>query len=291
MTCGLRLLEVEDAVQGVLIPVYLLYPAKEPEQVHRFGPYSFQGALDAPVAGDGLPLVVLSHGNGGTPWGYRDLAKHLALAGFVVALVKHPGNSRNDNALARTAANLVNRPRHLVLTVDACFADMILGERLKPDCVGVIGHSIGAYTALAVAGGEPWAAEHESPEGVAHPIEVAHDERVRALVLLMPAAFWFPPGGLQRVCVPILMRSGEFDTSTPPAQAESILREVRDPGLVEYEEVRGAGHYSAMSVFPAPMNRPDFAPSQDPAGFDRVGYQATLFRDAEQFLKRTLCAG
>ena len=108
--------------------------------------------MDAPVDGERLPLVMLSHGNSGTPWAYRGLASHLARSGFAVGLVEHPGNSRNDNSLAGTAANLENRPRHVSLAIDAAFADPSVGGRLVPDRVAVIGHSIGAYTALAARG-------------------------------------------------------------------------------------------------------------------------------------------
>jgi dienelactone hydrolase len=84
-------------------------------------------ALDAPPADGVWPLVVISHGNSGTPWAYRQLAKHLVLAGFVVALPAHTGNTRLDNSLAGTAANLANRPRHLTLAIDAVLAEPLGG--------------------------------------------------------------------------------------------------------------------------------------------------------------------
>jgi predicted dienelactone hydrolase len=129
----------------------------------RFGPYTLAVAQDAPPVGEQLPLVILSHGNGGTPWAYRDLAKHLARSNFVVALPEHLGNSRNDNSLAHTAANLENRPRHLTLSIDAVFDDAVMKAHLAPARVGVIGHSIGGYTALALAGGQPWAGTARKP--------------------------------------------------------------------------------------------------------------------------------
>jgi predicted dienelactone hydrolase len=124
-------------VQGAVIPLALLYPAREPEHTVRFGPYTLAVAQDAPPVGEQLPLVILSHGNGGTPWAYRDLAKHLAHSNFVVALPEHPGNSRNDNSLAHTAANLENRPRHLTLSIGAVFDDGVMKAHLAPARVGV----------------------------------------------------------------------------------------------------------------------------------------------------------
>jgi hypothetical protein len=49
----------------------------------------------------------------------------------------------------------------------------------------------GACTALAVAGGKPWAAPHESEEGYARPVSVVPDERVGSLLLLNPASDFF----------------------------------------------------------------------------------------------------
>jgi predicted dienelactone hydrolase len=287
-TTGCRLLDLHDPVQSTAIPLAVLYPAVAPERTLRFGPYALDLAPDAPPVGAALPLIVLSHGNGGTPWAYRDLAKHLARAGFVVALPEHPGNSRTDNRLAGTATNLANRPRHLSLTLDAVLADPILEPHLAPTAVAVVGHSIGAYTALALAGGKPWAAPHETPDHQPHPVPVTPDPRLRALVLLTPAAFWFPADSLHDVRLPILLRSGEKDAITPPSHAETIQRVVSDPSLVDHAVLPGAGHFSVMSPFPPEMVRPDFPPSQDPAGCDRLALQPTLFADITAFLQRTL---
>lgn len=76
--------------------------------------------------------------------------------------MQHPGNCRGDDGLAGTLENLVNRPRHVRLVIDAAFADAALGPRLGPG-VAVVGHSLGGYTALAVAGGEPSAFPWEVP--------------------------------------------------------------------------------------------------------------------------------
>lgn len=286
--CAVRAFQLRDEVQSATLPVAVLYPTHAAERTQSFGPFSLDVASGAPVEGTGLPLVLISHGNGGTPWAYRDLAKHLATHGFVVALPEHTGNCRSDNRLENTAANLENRPRHLSLVIDALFADALLGDRLKPDSVGVIGHSIGSYTALAVAGGKPWAEPRETEDRQPRPIPVRRDPRVRALVLLTPAVFWFPPGGLKEVNLPILIRSGSQDQITPVAHAETIVHAVADASLVEHEVISGAGHFSILSPFPAFLSHPDFPPSQDPEGFDRLAYQPRLFADIERFLAGNL---
>jgi len=279
MTVGYRALEAPDAVQGVTVPIHLLYASDAPARDEHFGAYTLTVARDAPVATTG-PFVVVSHGTGGSPWLNRDLAMYLARAGFVVALVEHPGNRRGDDALAGTPANLEHRPRHLRLAIDAVGADR----------AAVIGHSIGGYTALAVAGGRPLALPNQTADGKAHPVAVVPDPRVRALVLLAPAVPWFmADGALAEVDVPILLRVAQHDRAAPAELNASIIRRgVRDPARIDFQSIANAGHFSFASPFPPEMVRADFAPSQDPPGFDRAAYQPILHAEIASFLRAAL---
>jgi len=286
---GCRSLFVVDAVQGVRLPVWVLYPTRAPEQLEQFGPYPVPVAMNAPLDGGSARLVVISHGHNGSPWTHRETAAHLARAGLVVALLEHLGNSRSDIRWQGTAANLENRPRHVRLTIDALFEDKQIGTSVCPVAVAIIGHSIGAYTALAVAGGRPRAFAHEWPDGQARPISVIQDTRVRALVLLAPASGWFmDAGALADVDIPVLMRTGELDAVTPAFHAELILRGVRHPHRIDHRIIRGAGHFSFQTPFPPAMTNADFPPSQDPAGFDRRAFQQELNNEILTFLRTSL---
>lgn len=290
-SCGCRLVEINDTVQGAIVPTAFLYPATGKEKTEHFAPYSLDAARDAPVADGAYPLVVISHGHSGTPWAYRELAKHLALAGFVVALPAHTGNTRLDNTLAGTAANLANRPRHIALAIDAALADTTLVPHIARNGVAVIGHSIGGYTALAAAGGIAWSGPYERKDSNALPeqVPVTPDARIKSLVLLNPATFWFIAGSLRPVDLPILLRTGEKDETTPIGHAHKIIEGVAQPALVEHKDIPGAGHFAFMSKFPPEMTRPNFKPSQDPEGFDREAIQPEFFADVVEFLRRTLC--
>jgi predicted dienelactone hydrolase len=288
-SCGCRLVNIKDAVQGAVVPVAFLYPAAGEEKPEQFGPYTLDVARDAPPADGVYPLIVISHGNSGTPWAYRQLAKHLVLAGFVVAMPAHTGNTRLDNSLANTAANLANRPRHLALTIDAALADTVLAAHIDSAKIAIIGHSIGGYTALAAAGGVAWTGPRENKGAEPAPVATTPDPRIRALVLLNPATFWFIDGSLKTLHLPILIRTGAKDELTPIEHAHKILAGVADPSLVEHKDIPGAGHFAFMSKFPPEMTRPNFKPSQDPEGFDRESIQPEFFADVTSFLRRTLC--
>ncbi len=286
LNAGCRVVEVSDVVQGAIVPMRLFYPTRAPERMEPFGRFSFSIALDAAALGEELPLVVISHGSGGAPWTHRDLATHLARSGFGVALIEHPGNSRADNSLVGKVINLQNRPRHVRLAIDAAFADEVVGKHLSRGGVSVIGHSMGGYTALALAGGKPWAAAWETPDGKAAPFVVEHDPRVHALVLLAPATPWFmPEGALADVDLPILMRTGEKDTLAEPFHAQIVERGIRDPKRLDHKVVPNAGHFAFLSPYPEAMKSPSIPPSQDPEGFDRAAYLPVLFDEIVTFLR------
>lgn len=279
---GSRTLSIADPSIGVTFPAWVLYPTRAPASPVSFGPYSLDVAVDAPIDDGRFPVVVLSHGSGSSPYLFRTLAAHLAKNGFVVALPEHPGNNRKDDALAHSDENLVRRPRHVRLVLDAIERDDRLAPHAAPDRAAILGHSIGAYTALAVAGGKPWTQRGER-------VEVEADPRVSALVLFAPATPWYAPeGSLADVTAPILVYSGAEDAISPAWNAQLVLDGVPDRSQVVHRVIERAGHYSFFAPFPEAMRRPGFAPAIDPEGFDREAFQATLEAEVLAFLARTI---
>jgi len=265
---------------GYLFPMLIMYPSAAPAEPVAFGPFNLEMAANAAPQMDGAPIVLISHGSGGTHLGYLELARRLVRAGYVVLMPEHPGNNRSNNELAESPANLSNRPRHLTLAMDKVCADEALGPWVDGDRVAVVGHSMGGYTALAIAGGRPATQEGEW-------VSVTPDDRVRALVLLAPATPWFMgPGALSEVRVPILMLTGERDEYTPPFHAEVVRRGLPEDTPVDHRVVANAGHFSFMSPFPEMMRSPDFPPGNDPEGFNRAAYQDTLAADVVTFLDK-----
>lgn len=289
MNVGCRAVEVEDTVQGARVSLRVLYPTRAPERAEPFGPFSLPAAVDGEPEGADLPLVLVSHGTGSTPWIHRDLAAHLARSGFAVALIQHPGNCRGDDTLAGKPANLEHRPRHVRLAIDAALGDPAVGPHVARDRVAVIGHSLGATTALTAAGGTPWAAAWETEDGQARQLDVERDPRVGAVVLLAPAVAWFiPEGSLAAVDVPVFVRTGEQDSVTGAFHGDLIERGLGGRVLLDREAVPGAGHFAFVSPYPASMKTPAIPPSQDPDGFDRAAYLTLLFDEIVGFLRRVV---
>lgn len=278
-----------EAPGGPPLPLHVLYPTAAVETRIDVAPYDFMAAPDGEPIGRDLPLVAVSHGNASSPWVHRDLARSLALRGFVVVLVEHLGNCRGDDRLAGTEALLRRRPAQLSAAIDGVIADPTIGPRVRPTSIGLIGTSIGAYTALALAGGRPWSGDHESPTGRARPVDVPHRGDIGALVLLSPALFWFiPEGSLDQVTAPILLRHGEQDPITPPSHVALLRERLPADARLASACVPDAGHFSFMSPFPASLVRPGFPPAHDPPGFDRPAYQPRLHEDVADFLRDRL---
>lgn len=133
-------------------PVTVYYPTDAPDQRVQRGPFALALAPDAPPAAGNGRLVVVSHGSGGSPWVFADLARTLAGAGFVVALPEHrDDNYRHDGKPGPDSWK--QRPAEVSRAIDAIGRDARFAGRLALERVGVYGMSAGGHTALTLAGG------------------------------------------------------------------------------------------------------------------------------------------
>jgi predicted dienelactone hydrolase len=109
------------------------------------------------------PLVVISPGLEADRTGLAYLARHLASHGFTVAVIEHPTFAQFSALPTRPeqvlpASEFVDRPQDIRFLLNQ-FAEQnrqpgALQGKLNTEQVSVIGHSLGGYTALALAGGE-----------------------------------------------------------------------------------------------------------------------------------------
>lgn len=278
---GSRQLEISDDKLGISFPVLVHYPTHTPSAPTQIGPYTMDVSTDAEIAAGKFPLILISHGNSGSHLIYRTISTCLAQHGYIVAMPEHYGNNRRNNELAHTIENLQYRPRHCSLTIDQLLKEY--GSFIIPEKIGIIGHSFGGYTALALAGGTP-----RTQTGVS--VQVESDSRIKALVLMAPAAaYFYPEGSLSRLNVPILLLIAEHDQFTPQQwTSDIILNRVPDPSQITLRIIENAGHFSFISPFPPAMKKPNFPPSTDPQGFDREAFHRQLPSDILKFLNEKL---
>jgi predicted dienelactone hydrolase len=91
---GFRFIEVPADADGPALKGAMWYPCSEPPGEIDLGNIVLPGVNDCPISGDKLPLVVVSHGRGGSFILLHDTAEALADAGFIVAAIKSSGRHR-----------------------------------------------------------------------------------------------------------------------------------------------------------------------------------------------------
>ncbi len=138
-----------------------------------------------------LPLVVFSHGLGGSRLGYSQFGRHFAENGMVALHVQHAGSDRavwqgGPFALignlqgAASEANALARAEDVSFAITTILADPQIGPLIDATAIAVAGHSYGANTAMLLAG----AAVERNGKRVS-----LSDARVKAAILLSAPPF------------------------------------------------------------------------------------------------------
>ncbi len=194
------------------------------------------------------PLVIFSHGYAANRRFLNYLARHLASHGYTVVTLDHPGSNINlfsDRDLNEEARELLSPEELLHRPQDISFLlnelnqlnhySRVLQNQFNTEDVTVIGHSLGGYTALALAGGEldlkavrrfcrqvsPLArspADWLQCAGAKLPNSTLRlrDRRVKRVIALNPMiSHLFGEEGLTNVTIPTLMFSSSEDVITP----------------------------------------------------------------------------
>ena len=145
------------------LPLHVWYPATTSDgwlaTYRTMGVFAIDSdvaVFDAPVEGDGLPLIVYSNGSGGDGVLAYEYGERLASFGYVVVAPSHIGNTVADRTFGGwrpLVEMLAQRPLDIQQTLDAIAAsDVDALARARTDQVVLFGHSFGAYTTLAIAG-------------------------------------------------------------------------------------------------------------------------------------------
>ena len=206
-------------------------------------------AQDAPLAAEAarFPLIVISHGTGGSGLSMAWLGEALAAHGYIAAAVNHPGNNAAEPYTAEGFSIWWERARDLSETINGILADAKFGDRIDPQRIGSAGFSLGGYTMIAIAGGItdvqgfvrfcdspnagrnctsppefPSLAEdfrklvHEHPEALRHSGDSFRDARVRAVFAMAPGLGpAFTASSLEAISIPVQIVAGESDQNVP----------------------------------------------------------------------------
>jgi len=197
---------------------------------------------------DRYPVVLISHGTGGSASGLGWLASSLAEQGYVVLGVDHHGNTGVEAYRPEGFLCWWERARDLTVLLDRLSEDGAFAGRLDLTDVSAAGFSLGGYTALAMAGAitetdrmlafvkeHPFSDGPQEMRNLAAQIEPLlsssavfraswesqshsyRNERIRAVVAIAPAppVRSFTEESLRDVRLPITLLCGEADTEAP----------------------------------------------------------------------------
>ncbi len=203
------------------------------------------------------PVILFSHGLGGSRDGNPYLGKHWASAGFVCVFIQHPGSDRDvwQSAAIRERMAALKRAASVVSSRDRC-ADVSfvidqlerwnreeghpLEGKLDLDRIGMSGHSFGAVTTMAVAGRR-------------FPFRISFaEQRIDAFVAMSPQpGKGIPPDvAFGELDVPVLTMTGTqddspIDDSTTPELRREVFKSM--PVGDKYELVFDGGHHFTFS--------------------------------------------
>lgn len=322
---GLRNLNVP--YHGSSIETSVWYPTAASESVQNFGPYAPKVAVDAPVAeakggasAQGkFPIVLVSHGTGGSAMGHYLQAEALARAGFVVVSLTHPGDNFQDRSLVPDKRYLFERPRQVSAVLDALLASTDWKDRVDAGRVGAYGHSAGGYAVAALIGGIPdltrLAVHCQSvkddpscdlrdpsqfvvpsnkvpltlPDSVLAAGDVS-DKRVRAAVMVAPWGAPVQSGSLKNTMASVKLIGAEFDQILPAKYHFEYLRSELPQGSdkVTSRIAAGAGHLSFVAPVPPEWKARMGVVAVDPPGFDRAALHQTLSPEVVAFFEKAL---
>lgn len=271
--------------------VRIWYPAGvgAEERPHDIGPPNrpiFRGhpvAIDAPLAGAGaaFPLLLLSHGTGGSADSLDWLGAALAARGYIVAAPNHPGNNALEPLTPEGFLLWWERAKDQSQVLDGVLADRMFGARVDRQRIGAAGFSLGGYTSLLLAGarshrqalldfcaspaadvachppetdalatktgGMTLAQSAQTQASLARSDASYRDPRIKAAFAIAPALGpAFDATSFADVRVPIALIAGSADTTVPVAT--NIRRIAGFLPKARFALLEGAGHYTFLDV-------------------------------------------
>ena len=152
---GLKIAQIQMPHHDAETRVAIWYPRATggTETVYAQNPV-FRGVAaftDAEPEAGLHPVVLFSHGMGGTDRAQAWLASALAERGAIVVMVNHPGSTWGDHDMARGVRHWT-RAADLSRALDVLTDDPDLGPHLDLTRVMAAGFSFGGWTALSLGG-------------------------------------------------------------------------------------------------------------------------------------------
>ncbi len=268
-----------------------------------------------------FPLILLSHGIGGSSSMMAWLGSALASHGFIAAAINHPGNNALEDYTIPGAVFWGQRARDMSALLDLLLADPTFGPHIDPKRVGAAGFSLGGLTVIELAGGIAEFSRYQdfckSPKAdgmctdtIEYPGLLAkvtalaksdpaiqsafaenskshRDPRIRAIFAMAPALGpAFAPDALAKISIPTQIVGGSADTTVPvDSSAKFFAAHIPGAQLTIYQAV---GHYTFLATCGELGNRTNPRICIDQAGILRDEIHAQTATMAYHFFDANL---
>jgi predicted dienelactone hydrolase len=264
-----------------------------------------------------FPLILLSHGTGGSAMSIAWMGTALAAHGYIVAAVNHPGNNGLEAYTARGFSTWWERARDLSSVIDSMLADSTFGSRIDSKRIGAAGFSLGGYSMIEIAGGVTSPSAYldfckspkadgicksppEFPELVEQFGKLSNsdadfqkalsragssfrDPRVRAVFAMAPALGpAFPAASLEKISIPVEIAAGANDQNVPIGSSAQYFA-AHIPGAKLTIFPGEVGHYVFLDTCTAQGHESRALLCNDAAGVDRDAIHAKTVELAFRF--------
>lgn len=226
-----------------------------------------------------FPVVLLSHGTGGTAESIGWLARYLACKGYVVLGANHHGNTGLEPYLAEGFLCWWERATDLSMLLTSIGSMGFFANRLDLDQVSAIGFSLGGHTVMALAGVETsldefdaWRGANNITDGgpkefpdaadsIPALIETSKafcqswarhgddftDKRIKSVVAIAPAppVRSFTPQSITQLLLPMTILTGSADHEAPSEHCADWLMK-QNKSFNRHDLGRYVGHYTFL---------------------------------------------
>lgn len=262
---GISELSFVDKSRERIIQTRVLYPTNSKttsRHAENIAFYGFSASKDSPISKKNLPLYIFVHGTSGNWKNLSWLANELATNAVVVS------SDYPDYTTGQASPESILKPWNLPKDVSFLITQILnsrYGEYIDSNKVAVIGHSLGGYTAMALAGArinlEKYATfcskesdkscsyfhaalTRLSEENIIKARQTLADARVKAGIALAPGFVEsMTKESLKTLTSPMLIISAEKDENVP---SKTHLKDV--PKNVKQHQISSASHFSFLQL-------------------------------------------
>lgn len=270
---------------------------------------------------DRWPIVLLSHGTGGSAQGLSWLGTYLATKGFISIGVSHHGNTAIEPYLPEGFLCWWERANDLTATLDWLAVNGPFAGRLDLTNVFAAGFSLGGYTVLTLAGAitnlqrfEEWRSTNgqgtggprEFPDLADHVSRLTaqseqfrqsmdrhsrsyDDRRIKAIMAFAPAppVRAFEPDSLSDISIPIKIIVGRNDVEAPHDECALWLQQ-QNPAFDVLLLGQDVGHYVFLPEATDIGKTLEPSVCLDPSGVNRLSIHRSSAEAAETFFRDSI---